>query len=150
VKREQQKRGKIEIHCPICEENYDTEERKPYVVCRNKHKLCLACLASMKNHASLKKNHHLCPFCKVPIEEDMLTTDAGTYKFLEAELDTLKRLPQERRKLFAFSSIYLPRLHEFMKLEAKGEMGKIDKKSGKRDQKAGNSIDSIELLRISN
>lgn len=78
----------------------------------------------------------------------MLATDSGIFNFLDAELDTLKRLPQERRKLFAFSSIYLPRLHDFMKMEARGDSEKLEKKSGKKEMK-GNTIDSIELLRIS-
>jgi hypothetical protein len=49
-------------------------------------------------------------------------------------------LPPERQKLFAFSSIYLPRLHDFMKKEAKGDGGK---KSGKRESKVETSVDSI-------
>jgi hypothetical protein len=135
-------RGKIDIHCPICDDNYDTENRKPFLVCANKHKLCFACLSSMKNHASLKKIQLLCPFCKMTVQEDLVTTDTGLYSFLEAELETLKRLPQEKQKLFAFSSIYLPRLHDFMKKEAM-EGGKMDKNSGKRDPKGDSSVDSI-------
>jgi hypothetical protein len=38
----------------------------------------------MKNHASLKKINLLCPFCKMPVEEDLVTTDTGLYGFLEA------------------------------------------------------------------
>jgi len=102
----------------------------------------------MKNHASLKKIALLCPFCKVTVVEDMVSTDTGIYGFLEAELATLRKLPQNRQKLFAFSSIYLPHLHKFMKEEVKGDVKK-DKKGSQREQKTGYSIDSIELLRIS-
>lgn len=75
----------------------------------------------------------------------MVTTDSGIYNFLDAELETLKRLPQEKRKLFAFSSIYLPKLHEFMKEEAKGNGGGVihDKIGSKRDLKPRTTIDSI-------
>jgi len=44
----------------------------------------------------------------------MIGTDKSVFKYLEKEEKVLRVLPEDRKKLYAFTSIYLPKLHKLM------------------------------------
>lgn len=56
-----------------------------------------------------------CPFCKDVCHEDLTQTDAASYSFLTKEEDVLNRLTDDKRKLYAFSTVYLPTLNKIFK-----------------------------------
>lgn len=110
---------KLQVNCPICEQIYDTQLRKPYFVCQNRHKLCRTCLTAIMSHSRIKRmGLPKCPFCKCDIEEDLITTNRPVLNFVDQEMEILKLLKQDQIQLYAFTAIYLPKLHEFMRKQA--------------------------------
>ena len=73
------------------------------------------CFSLIEGRSIKTRKENKCPFCNEVIQGDLRGTDHAVLSFLKREEETLKVLPEEKKKLFAFSSIYLPSLHKFMK-----------------------------------
>ena len=56
-----------------------------------------------------------CPFCKVKCDEKLVAVDEELNQFLKQEEQILRQLPQNRHKLYAFASTYLPKLKKYLK-----------------------------------
>lgn len=81
----QQPNKRLVVNCPICEESYDTEDRRPYIMCPNNHQICIQCLTSIKARSLKQKKEYKCPFCNEVCAEDMMGTDMAVFNFLKQE-----------------------------------------------------------------
>lgn len=105
----------IKLLCPICEESFDKRVKKPVNICENSHTICEECRSQIeKKFALQKKGSMTCPYCKQVCVSDIRQTNEQIYKFLDNYEEVLKRIPEERKKLFAFAVVYLPNLKKRM------------------------------------
>lgn len=101
----------------MCLSNFDDQERKPEHVCSVPHPLCRTCITSIKIYNTLKKrNASTCPVCKEVWSDEKLKTILHDIEKTITEIESaLKMLPENMRKLFTFTTIYLPGLNKILK-----------------------------------